>query len=145
MNSTTEATLQSYGALLLRLTLGVMFLAHGLLKVLVFTLPGTVQFFESQGFPGVLAYVVIAAEIGGGLLMIAGIRARWIALALVPLLLGAATVHVPNGWVFSAPGGGWEYPVFLAIAAMVQFLIGDGAWALDRLAVQRRSDLSAAH
>ena len=145
MNSNLEATLQSYGALLLRATLGVMFLAHGLLKVLVFTVPGTVQFFESQGFPGVLAYVVIAAEIGGGLLMIAGIRARWIALALVPLLLGAASVHLPNGWVFSASGGGWEYPVFLAVAAVVQFLIGDGAWALDKLATQRRTDLSVAH
>lgn len=145
MNSNRETTLQSYGALLLRLTLGVMLLAHGLLKVLVITVPGTVQFFESQGFPGALAYAVIAAEIGGGLLMIAGIRARWVALAMVPLLLGAASLHLPNGWLFSAPGGGWEYPVFLASAALVQFLIGDGAWALDKLAIQRRAELSAAH
>lgn len=42
-------TPQDYGALLLRVALGVMFLTHGLLKVLVFSLPGTVQFFESQG------------------------------------------------------------------------------------------------
>lgn len=145
MNPNRETTLQSYGALLLRLALGVMLLAHGLLKVLVFTLPGTVQFFESKGFPGALAYAVIAAEIGGGLLMIAGIRARWIALAMVPLLLGAASVHLPNGWLFSAPGGGWEYPVFLALAALVQFMIGDGALALDKLAVPRRAALCAAH
>ena len=145
MTSTTESTLQSYGALLLRLSLGAMFVAHGLLKVLVFTLPGTVQFFESQGFPGVLAYLVIAAEIGGGMLLLAGIRTRWVALALVPVLLGAATVHIPNGWVFSAPGGGWEYPVFLAIAAVVQSLIGEGAWALSNLRSQSGNGLAAAH
>jgi putative oxidoreductase len=120
-----------YAALLLRLALGVMFLAHGLLKVVVFTVPGTVQFFESVGLPGALAYVTIAAELGAGVLLIAGLATRWVALATVPLLLGAAWVHVPNGWVFSAQGGGWEYPVFLAAAAVVQFLLGDGAYALS--------------
>jgi putative oxidoreductase len=120
-----------YAALLLRLTLGVMFIAHGLLKVVVFTIPGTVQFFESVGFPGFLAYVTIAAELGAGALLIAGLGARWVALAMVPVLLGAAWVHLPNGWVFNAQGGGWEYPVFLAAAAVVQFLLGDGAYALS--------------
>jgi len=122
--------LSPYGALLLRVSLGVMFVAHSLLKILVFTLPGTVQFFESQGLPGVLAYVVTAAELGAGVLLILGWQARWVALATVPILLGAASVHWPNGWVFSAPGGGWEYPVFLAVAAVVQFLMGNGALAL---------------
>lgn len=120
-----------YAALLLRVSLGIMFIAHGLLKVVVFTIPGTVQFFESVGFPGALAYITIAAELGAGVLLIAGFATRWVALATVPLLLGAAWVHLPNGWVFSAQGGGWEYPVFLAIAALVQFLLGDGAWALS--------------
>lgn len=119
-----------YGAMLLRMSLGVMFIAHGMLKVLVFTIPGTVQFFEQQGFPSALAYFVIAAEVGGGALMIAGIHARWIALALVPILIGAASVHWPNGWVFSASGGGWEYPVFLAVASAALALIGDGALAI---------------
>ena len=122
--------LSPYGALLLRVSLGVMFVAHSLLKILVFTLPGTVQFFESQGLPGVLAYVVTAAELGAGVLLILGWQARWVALATVPILLGAASVHWPNGWVFSAPGGGWEYPVFLAVVAVVQFLMGNGALAL---------------
>lgn len=119
-----------YAALLLRLSLGVMFLAHGLLKVLVFTLPGTVQFFESVGFPGFLAYVVVAAELGAGVLLILGLLTRLVALASVPLLLGAASVHFGNGWLFSAPNGGWEYPVFLVIAVLVQALLGDGAYAL---------------
>ena len=123
-------TTQDYGILLLRVTLGVMFIAHGLLKVLVFTVPGTVQFFEAQGFPGVLAYLVIAAEIGGGALLVLGVYTRWVALALVPILLGALNVHWPNGWVFSTPNGGWEYPAFLVIATLVQSLLGGGALAL---------------
>lgn len=120
-----------YAALLLRIALGVMFIAHALLKVIVFTVPGTVQFFESVGFPGALAYVTIAVELGAGVLLLAGVGTRWVSLATVPVLLGAAWVHVPNGWVFSAQGGGWEYPVFLAAAAVVQALLGDGAYALS--------------
>lgn len=119
-----------YAALVLRLALGVMFVAHALLKVFVFTLPGTAAFFESVGFPGFLAYVTVLAELGGGLLLIAGIWTRWVALALVPILLGALSVHLGNGWVFSAAGGGWEYPAFLAVTSLVQALLGDGAHAL---------------
>ncbi|HSW52130.1 MAG TPA: DoxX family protein [Sulfuricaulis sp.] len=119
-----------YAALLLRLSLGVMFIAHALLKLVVFTLPGTVQFFEGLGYPGFLAYVVFGAELVGGVLLVLGVYTRWVALALVPILIGAALVHVPNGWVFSAPNGGWEYPVFLVVASVVQALLGDGALAL---------------
>ena len=119
-----------YAALLLRLSLGVMFIAHALLKLVVFTLPGTVQFFETLGYPGFLAYVVFGAELVGGALLMLGVYTRRVALALIPILIGAALVHVPNGWVFSAPNGGWEYPVFLVIASVVQALLGDGARAL---------------
>lgn len=124
----------SLGLLLLRLSLGLMYLAHAGLKLFVFTLPGTAQFFASQGLPGALAYVVFAAEAVGGLLLLAGVYPRQIALALVPVLLGAAWVHAPNGWVFNAPGGGWEYPVFLAAMSIVLWLAGDGAAALKRSA-----------
>lgn len=123
-----------YGALVLRVSLGVMFIAHALLKYFVFTLPGTVGFFEKIGLPGPLAYAVFAAELAGGVLLVLGVATRWVALALVPVLLGAAWVHLPNGWVFSAPNGGWEYPVFLALAAFAQFLLGDGAFARPRAA-----------
>ena len=119
-----------YAALLLRVTLGVMFIVHALLKYVVFTLPGTVKFFESLGLPGPLAYVTFAAELIGGLLILGGVYARWVALALVPILLGATWAHAGNGWVFSAPNGGWEYPAFLAIAALVLALQGDGKYAL---------------
>lgn len=129
---------QDYGTLLLRVTLGVMFLAHGLLKVLVYTVPGTVQFFETQGFPGALAYAVIAAELVGGTLLILGVYTRWVALALVPILLGAFNVHWPNGWVFSTPNGGWEYPAFLTITTIVQSLLGGGALAVKDTVTQSK-------
>ena len=116
--------------LILRLSLGGMFVAHGLLKVMVFTLPGTVGFFESVGFPGWTAYAVIAAEIGGGALLILGIETRRVAFALIPVLLGATYVHLGNGWVFSNENGGWEYPLFLTLVTFVQALLGSGRYAV---------------
>ena len=120
------------GAFVLRLGLGTMFIAHALLKYFVFTLPGTAQFFGSLGLPPELGYFTFAAELIGGVLLVLGVYARYVALALVPILIGATWAHVGNGWVFSAPNGGWEYPAFLALAAIVQFLVGDGAFALRR-------------
>jgi putative oxidoreductase len=133
-----------YAALALRVSLGVMFIAHALLKILVFTLPGTAQFFDSVGFPGWSAYLVTAAELIGGVLLIAGVCSRWVALGLVPVLLGAAAVHWANGWLFTAPNGGWEYPVFLAAAALVQALLGDGKYALGSLLPGRAPSLKPA-
>ena len=119
-----------YAALLLRLSLGTLFIAHALLKLFVFTLPGTAQFFQSLGLPGALGYVTFAAELVGGALLIAGLHARWVALALVPIMLGATWVHAGNGWLFSAANGGWEYPAFWTVTLFVQALLGDGAYAL---------------
>lgn len=119
-----------YGALLLRIALGTMLIAHGLLKVLVFTIPGTVGYFESIGYPGFFAYLVIAAELGGGALLVLGVQTRLVALALVPVLLGAAIEHAGNGWVFSSPGGGWEFPVFWSVALAAQSLLGGGAYSV---------------
>lgn len=116
-----------YAALILRVALGVMFMAHGLLKVMVFTLPGTVQFFDSVGFAGWMAYPVTILEIAGGSLLILGITTRWTAIAMIPVLLGALSVHLGNGWVFNNPNGGWEYAAFLTMACVVQALLGDGA------------------
>ncbi len=127
--NTFETT--AYGALLMRLSLGVMFVAHGFLKIFVFTLPGTVGFFESQGFPGWMAYAVVAAEVGGGALLIVGFQVRWVSLALIPVLLGALSVHWGNGWLFTSEGGGWEYPLFLVAATLAQALLGGGAHALN--------------
>lgn len=124
-------SLPDYGALVLRVTLGVMFLAHSVyLKAFVFTLPGTAQFFQSIGLPAPLAYIVFAAEAVGGVLLVLGWRTRVVAAALVPVLLGATWAHWDAGWLFTNKGGGWEYPLFLAFAAAAQALLGAGAWAL---------------
>lgn len=106
-----------------------MFIAHGLLKVMVFTLPGTVQFFEAVGFPGWSAYIVTALEIGGGILLITGLYTRQVALVLLPVLLGAFYVHSGNGWLFTNENGGWEYVAFLMVATIVQALLGSGRYA----------------
>ena len=121
--STADATqidLSRAGATLLRVALGIMFIAHSVvLKYFTFTLAGTAQYFVSIGLPGLLAYVVFALEAVGGVLLVLGIRTRWVALGLVPVLLGAMWVHVGNGWVFNAPNGGWEYPLFLIVISLV--------------------------
>jgi putative oxidoreductase len=133
-----ERTAQQHGALVLRLALGTMFIAHALLKYYVFTLPGTAQFFQSLGLPGGLAYVTFFAELGGGALILAGFFGRWVSVALMPVLLGATWAHAGNGWVFTAPNGGWEYPAFLAAAALAHALIGDGAYALSEVLRARK-------
>jgi putative oxidoreductase len=132
MQSSQDSDAGQYGAALLRLSLGAMWISHALLKWFVFTLPGTSKYFDSLGFPGVLAYPVFCAELLGGLALVAGFYARQVSLALVPIMLTATWVHLPNGWVHTSPGGGWEYPVFLTVASVVLWLIGDGAFTLRR-------------
>ena len=121
-----------YGVALLRVSLGIMWVAHASLKWFVFTLPGTAKFFESVGVPGFLAYPVFAAELVGGLALVFGVFARQAALALVPIMAVAAWVHLPNGWAHTSPGGGWEYPVFLIVVSVAVWLLDDGAFVVRR-------------
>ena len=140
MEHAIDSRTAPYAALLLRVSAGVAFLAHGLyLKVFVFTMPGTVGFFESIGLPGAFAWLTVIAETLGGLLLILGIYVRPVALALIPILLGAAWTHWPNGWVFSASGGGWEYPIFWTIVQTAIALLGPGAYALPMTTTSRRA------
>ena len=126
-----DARTAPYGALLLRVTLGILFLMHAGLKLFVFTPAGTADFFGSLGLPSALAYVTITAEVLGGIALIIGLWARVIAIALTPILLGAIfTVHGPAGFFFDNAHGGWEYPAFWTIGLVVQALLGDGAFAL---------------
>lgn len=119
-------------ATILRVAMGVLFLAHVWMKFVLFTPAGTVAFFQSLGFPGVLAYVVIIAELVGGIALILGLWSRWVSLALLPILLGSIYPHWSAGFFFSNEGGGWEFPAFWSVALIVQALLGNGAFALSR-------------
>jgi putative oxidoreductase len=126
-----KATTAPYAALLLRVTLGIMFLAHVGLKVFVFTIPGFVGFFASLGLPAIVAYAVIALEFLGGLALILGIYASLVALPLALEMLGTIVfVHGANGWLSTNEGGGWEFPALWTVALIALYLLGDGAMAL---------------
>lgn len=134
----TDDRTASYAALLLRLSLGILFVSHAALKIFVFTPAGTVAFFGSIGLPAALAYITMFGELAGGIALILGVWTRPVSLLLIPFLAGAiVTVH--NGaWLFSAPGGGWEFPAFWIVALLVQALLGNGAFALRVPALVRR-------
>jgi putative oxidoreductase len=132
--------LAPYGAFTIRAALGIMFIAHAYLKIAVFTVPGFAGFLGQVGFPGFLAWPIILAELIGGIAILTGFYSRIVSVALLPVLLGALLVHAPNGWVFNAPNGGWEYPAFLAAAALAHILIGDGAFALKPVTLPNASE-----
>ncbi len=126
-----KTTTAPYGIALLRVSLGILFLAHVALKIFVFTVPGFVGYFASLGLPAVAAYGVIALELVGGIALVLGIYAPWIAVPLAIEMLGTIVmVHGHNGWLFTNKGGGWEYPAFWAISLVAITLLGDGAFAL---------------
>ena len=127
-------------ALLLRIGLGAMFIAHASLKYFVFTLPGTAKFFESLGLPGALGYLTFAAELIGGVMLVAGVYTRAVAFALVPILIGATWAHAGNGWVFTSAHGGWEYPAFLTLATLALGLLGTGSVAARPNKVANRAE-----
>ncbi|MFM9976290.1 MAG: DoxX family protein [Beijerinckiaceae bacterium] len=131
MLSETRST--DLAAFVLRVALGAMFLAHSvILKLFIFTMPGTAQFFGTLGLPGWTAYAVFALEAVGGVMLILGVQVRWVSLILLPVLAGATWAHWGNGWMFGYPNGGWEYPLYLTLLAGVQALLGEGAFALQR-------------
>ena len=138
----TQST--AYAALLLRTALGIMFIAHGLLKVLVFTPAGTVGFFESLGVPGWFAYPTMGAELIGGVLLVLGVRTRAVSLALLPVLVGSIVlVHGANGWLYTNEHGGWEYSAFLIVASIAQALLGNGALSLSSVFGRKGAHVAA--
>jgi len=120
-------SLPRYGAATLRVAIGLVMLAHAAAKYFLYTLPGTAAFFAQHGFPGWTAYPVFLLEMVGGALLLLGWQTRWVSVALLPVMLGAWLVHAPNGWMFTAPNGGWEYPAFLILALAAQAMLGNGA------------------
>ena len=126
-----DEQLAPYGALVLRVGLGIMYISHALLKWFVFTIPGLATWLSTQGLSPALAWPLFILELVGGVAILLGIYGRYVALLLMPILLVAAGIHFPNGWSHTSQGGGWEYPVFLAVASLACGLIGDGACALQ--------------
>ena len=118
------------GAMLLRVALGVIWLAHAQLKWFTFTIPGVTGWLESQGLPGFMAWPVFLMEVIGGLMILTGFYGRYASAILLPILLVATWTHLPNGWVHTSEGGGWEFPVFLIFASIAHLLIGDGRFAI---------------
>jgi putative oxidoreductase len=125
-----DARFAPQAALLLRLALGGMWIAHGTWKVAAIGLAGLEGFLASHGLPAFAAPWLIAVELIGGLMILAGVHGRWVSVALSPILIGAMFIHMPNGFIFVVQGGGWEYPLFLLLASAVHVLLGDGAGAL---------------
>lgn len=119
-----------YGLFLLRAALGLMWISHALMKLFLFGVSGFAGYLGSLGLPGFLAAPVILIELAGGLLILFGIFARPVAVLMIPVMVGAMSAHIGNGWLFSAPGGGWEYPAFLIVSSLVVGLAGEGAFAL---------------
>ncbi|GAA6202116.1 DoxX family protein [Aquicoccus sp. SU-CL01552] len=134
----TTRTNADYAAFVLRVTSGVAFLAHGWMKVSLFTIPGTVAFFESLGLPGFFAYLTILGELGGGLALILGVGVRAVSIPLIAILLGSVWAHSGFGWSFSNEGGGWEYPLFWTVVQGVVAVLGRGAFALRVPELDRR-------
>ncbi|QGY32409.1 DoxX family protein [Pantoea cypripedii] len=127
----TDNRTTPYAALIMRIALGILFLAHFGLKFFVFTPAGTAKFFASLGLPGGLAYVTMTVEFVGAIALILGVYARVVAVVLIPVLLGAIfTVHGPAGFFFTNPNGGWEFPAFWIVGLIVLALTGDGKYAL---------------
>lgn len=125
-----DQRLAPYGIFVLRVALGLMFIAHALLKYFVFTMPGFAGFLGQIGYPAALAWPIFLAELLGGIAILTGFYGRLVQIALLPVLVGALMVHAGNGWLFTAQNGGWEYPAFLIAGALAHILVGDGAFAL---------------
>src|SRR5258708_12496619 len=108
-----DALRAPYGALLLRVSMGVLFILHGLyLKAMVFGMAGAGKYFASLGLPDWFAWVVVAYETLGGLALIFGVYARWVAVFLgVPLLFPAYLGHAANASPFPPNAGGLEHPL----------------------------------
>ena len=128
--SNIDERLSPYGALILRVGLGTMWIAHALLKWYVYTIPGLATWLGTQGLPPAFAWPLFIMELVGGVAIVLGFYGRYVTLLLLPILLVAAWIHFPNGWLHTSQGGGWEFPIFLVIASLAYGLIGDGAFAL---------------
>ena len=132
-----------WAALLCRVTLGSLFIAHLYWKFAI--LDGGLDrwwtIFATNGYPSITPWCCISAECAGALFFIPGLYVRWVALYTLPLLGGAAQFWaVRKGFYFT--GAGAELPLAWSILLLVQLLLGDGRYAatsrLDQPQRQKR-------
>ena len=119
---------------IIRMVVGVVFIAHGLQKLLVYHYPGVVGSFQKMGIPapGASAALAIAAEFIGGLMLLSGFYTRVAAIPVAfTMFVAIGQVHLHNG--FFAQSGGFEYPLTLLVANIAFMICGGGAFALDNL------------
>ncbi|WP_278914210.1 DoxX family protein [Deinococcus wulumuqiensis] len=141
MTTTTHAPASSRSALgltVLRVVIGIIFLAHGYQKFFMYTLPGTTGAFTDMGvpLPALAAPAVAALELLGGLALVLGLGTRFVAPLLALTMLGALLlVHLKAG--FFNPNG-IEFPLLLLAGAVALTLAGPGAYALDETLNKRR-------
>ena len=128
----------NYGLLTLRIVLGLIMVAHGSQKLFTFGYSGVTAGMAQAGLPApaLSAALIIAAEFGGGLLLIAGLFTRFAAAAIAfGMAVASIQVHLPNG--FFAPNG-YEFTLMLAGAGLALVLTGPGLFSLDALIARRR-------
>jgi putative oxidoreductase len=138
---------------LLRLTLGVIFFAHGAQKMLGWFggngFNATMNGFEQMGIPAVFAFLAIAAEFFGAIGLLLGLLGRVAAFGIVVnMVVAIVMVHGRYGffmnWVGNQPGEGFEYHL-LAIAIAVAIVIrGSGAFSIDHLLSRPTTHVSRA-
>ena len=119
-----------YGAFLLRLLLGVLFLAHLYWKLAI--VPGGIGGWYANllrnGYPWFVPAYVLSAEFAGALFLIPGVLTRWVALYAVPMMIGAAQFWLARtGFYFTAAGA--ELPLVWLALLLLQILLGDGVFA----------------
>ena len=123
----------SYGVMLLRLILGIVYIMHAYLALGVLGPSGMIAYQAKAGvpFPEIATWYLILAHGLGGILLVLGIFTRWAALANVLAMLGAIVfVHLKKG--FWAHDGGYEYVLVLLVATLAVAVIGGGALSLKR-------------
>ena len=122
-----------YGVTLLRVVLGLVYIMHAYLALVILGPSGMVAYQVKNGipFPEIATWYLILAHGLGGIGLVLGIFPRWAALANVPVMLGAIVfVHLKKG--FWAHQGGYEYPLVLLLASLALAMTGGGALTLKR-------------
>lgn len=124
-----------FALLLLRCGVGAVMLAHGVNHIRP-SIQGTAGWFGSMGMkPAVVhAWLASITEIGGGILLVAGLLTPLAAAGVVGVMAVAWAInHRGNGFFIFRPGEGWEYVMTLGVVGVALGALGPGAWSLDEM------------